>query len=251
MPTERIPGKPSTRRYTPAEKEQAVRLVRTLRAELGTEHGTIQVVAAQLGYGVESVRSWVRQADIDDGQKPGVTTAGAQRIKTHEQRNVLAKVPTHAQADVKGDYWVIIDPIEGDGPKALAEGRRRARRSIGKWKPLYPSAVACVEENLEASLVYLAFSTEHHKRIQHSNLIERTFGETRRRVKVIGRLRASRAASASSGRCSIAPQRAGRRSRCRSRPSGSSRTCEVSCSKRRAAARRGRGGDHRDCYSRA
>ena len=87
MPTERIPGKPSTRRYTPAEKEQAVRLVRQLRAEIGTEHGTIQRVAAQLGYGVESVRSWVRQADIDDGQKPGVTTAEAEKIKALEQEN--------------------------------------------------------------------------------------------------------------------------------------------------------------------
>jgi hypothetical protein len=36
MPTERIPGKPSTRRYTPTEREQAVRLVRQLRKELGT-----------------------------------------------------------------------------------------------------------------------------------------------------------------------------------------------------------------------
>ena len=44
-----------------------MRMVRTLRAELGTEHGTVQRVARQLGYGVESVRSWVRQADIDDG----------------------------------------------------------------------------------------------------------------------------------------------------------------------------------------
>ncbi|NNN14537.1 MAG: transposase [Acidimicrobiaceae bacterium] len=87
MPTERIPGKPSTRRYTPAEKEQAVRLVRQLRAEIGTEHGTIQRVAAQLGYGVESVRSWVRQADIDTGQKPGVSTAEAKKIKALEQEN--------------------------------------------------------------------------------------------------------------------------------------------------------------------
>jgi transposase-like protein len=87
MPTERVPGKPSTRRYTPAEKEQAVRLVRQLRAEIRTEHGTIQRVAAQLGYGVESVRSWVRQADIDDGQKPGVTTAEAEKIKALEQEN--------------------------------------------------------------------------------------------------------------------------------------------------------------------
>jgi transposase-like protein len=40
----------------------------------------------------------------------------------------------------------------------------------------------------QPQLVYLRFPAEHHKRIRHSNLIERTFGETRRRVKVIGRL---------------------------------------------------------------
>ena len=87
MPTERIPGKPSTRRYTPDEKEQAVRLVRQLRAELGTEQGTIRRVARQLGYGVESVRAWVRQADVDGGLKPGTTTEDAKRIKELEQEN--------------------------------------------------------------------------------------------------------------------------------------------------------------------
>jgi transposase-like protein len=60
-------------------------MVRTLRAELGTEHGTVNRVARQLGYGVESVRSWVRQADIDDGYAPGVSTAEAQRVKELEQ----------------------------------------------------------------------------------------------------------------------------------------------------------------------
>jgi transposase len=87
MPHERIPGKPSTRRYTPAEKAQAVRLVRKLRDELGTEHGTVQRVAEQLGYGVESVRAWVHQADIDEGAKPGVTSEQAERIKALEQEN--------------------------------------------------------------------------------------------------------------------------------------------------------------------
>jgi transposase len=85
MPGEKTPGKPTTRRYTDAEKAQAVRLVRQLRQELGTDHGTIQRVARQLGYGVESVRSWVRQADVDDGVTVGTTTAEAERIKALEQ----------------------------------------------------------------------------------------------------------------------------------------------------------------------
>jgi hypothetical protein len=89
---------------------------------------------------------------------------------------------------VKRDYWAIFDNIEQDGQAAVAETRRRAKRFIAKWQPLYPAAVACVADNLDALTVHLLFPAEHRKRIRHSNLIERTFGETRRRVKVIGRL---------------------------------------------------------------
>jgi len=78
---------PTHRRYSQHEKDQAVRLVRQLRQELGTKHGTVQRIAGQLGIGVESLRSWVRQADIDDGEQPGVTTAEARRIKELEQEN--------------------------------------------------------------------------------------------------------------------------------------------------------------------
>jgi transposase len=87
MPHELSPGKPNTRRYSEAEKERAVRAVRQLRRELGTDHGTIKRVADQLGIGVESLRSWVRQAEIDDGEKPGLSTEDAERIKRLEQEN--------------------------------------------------------------------------------------------------------------------------------------------------------------------
>ena len=87
MGSEVTPGKPTTRRYTPGEKEQAVRLVRALRAELGNDHGTVQRVARQLGYGIESVRSWVAQADVDAGVVPGTNTADGKRIVALEQEN--------------------------------------------------------------------------------------------------------------------------------------------------------------------
>ena len=87
MPKETTPGKSTTRRYSPEEKAAAVRMVRTLRAELGTDHGTVQRVASQLGYGTESVRVWVRQADIDEGHEPGVSTVDAAKMKRLEQEN--------------------------------------------------------------------------------------------------------------------------------------------------------------------
>ena len=81
------PGKPTTRRYSEAEKERAVRAVRQLRKELGTDHGTVRRVADQLGIGTESLRGWVRQAEIDEGVKPGVTSVEAARVKELEQEN--------------------------------------------------------------------------------------------------------------------------------------------------------------------
>jgi len=83
MPKEKSPGKPTTRRYTDAEKAHAVRLVRQLRKELGSDHGTVQRVADQLGYGVESVRTWVRDADIADG----LAGPDAQRVRELEAEN--------------------------------------------------------------------------------------------------------------------------------------------------------------------
>ena len=80
-------SKPTSRRYSPQEKEQAVRMVRALREELGTSQGTVKRVAEQLGYGVESVRGWVKQADIDGGVTPGTTTGEQARIAELEQEN--------------------------------------------------------------------------------------------------------------------------------------------------------------------
>jgi transposase len=85
MGNERTPGAPTTKRYSEAEKERAVRAVRQLRKELGSDHGTVKRVAEQLGIGVESLRSWVKQAEIDDGVKPGMSTEDAARMKALEQ----------------------------------------------------------------------------------------------------------------------------------------------------------------------
>ncbi len=57
---------PSPRRYPPELKERAVRLVLEAASE-GERHGAVTRIAHQLGIGPESVRQWVRQAEIDQG----------------------------------------------------------------------------------------------------------------------------------------------------------------------------------------
>lgn len=85
MPQERTAGKPTTRRYSDEEKAAAVRMVRALRAETGMTRGAVKRVAKQLGYGTESVRTWVRRADVDEGVTPGVISEETARVKDLEQ----------------------------------------------------------------------------------------------------------------------------------------------------------------------
>ena len=86
MDTEAGPAATS-RRYSAEQKQQAVRMVFALRAELGTSAGTVTRVARQLGYGVESVRKWVAQAEIDAGARVGVSTAESEELKKLRQEN--------------------------------------------------------------------------------------------------------------------------------------------------------------------
>jgi transposase len=55
-------------------KERAVRMVFEVRAETGQKGGAVQRVAGQLGIGIESLRLWVNQAEVDGGHRPGTTT---------------------------------------------------------------------------------------------------------------------------------------------------------------------------------
>jgi transposase len=84
MSDERVVS-PTRRRYTKAQREQAVRLVAQIREETGERHGAVQRVARQLGYGVETVRKWANQADVDAGERPGTTTEDNARIRRLEQ----------------------------------------------------------------------------------------------------------------------------------------------------------------------
>jgi putative transposase len=114
-----------------------------------------------------------------------------QRCLVHRARNVLAKVPAGMQAAVKDAYWKLFDTSDlttGPGPELVKLIGGRIDEFAAKYRATYPAAVKILLTDREGLTAYLRFPAEHHNRVRHSNFIERTFGETRRRVKVIGRL---------------------------------------------------------------
>src|SRR5690349_7122160 len=68
-------------------REQAVRLVREWRVEHDRIDGGLAEVADQLGVHVESIRNWLRQAEVDKGVRPGVKTEERVRVKELEREN--------------------------------------------------------------------------------------------------------------------------------------------------------------------
>jgi transposase len=64
-----------------------VRLVFEIAAEQGQRHGAVTRVARQLGIGEESLRKWVHQAEVDRGERGGLTTEERTRLKELEREN--------------------------------------------------------------------------------------------------------------------------------------------------------------------
>jgi transposase-like protein len=120
----------------------------------------------------------------------GFSRSLRQRCLIHRGRNLLAKVPAHAQDEMKKAYWAMFDMPDDVKPGQRAEtlAQQRIDAFASTYAKVYPAAVRCLLDDRQALTVYLRFPAEHWHRIRHSNFIERTFGETRRRVKVIGRL---------------------------------------------------------------
>ena len=75
------------RKYPDELRERAVRLVLDVKGDAGSVSAACTRGGEQLGIKTDTLRGWVKQAEIDAGTRPGVSTADSARIKALEKEN--------------------------------------------------------------------------------------------------------------------------------------------------------------------
>jgi putative transposase len=123
---------------------------------------------------------------VSDGA-PGVIRAieecfprsARQRCLAHKSRNLQSKVPE--------DQWPEFKARAAACYQAPSPALARVLRDdiVTTYGKDLPSAVACLEDDFEACIAHLRFPLGHRRAIRTTNLLERLFGEERRRTKVI------------------------------------------------------------------
>jgi putative transposase len=128
-------------------------------------------------------------SDAHPGLKAAIAAvlpgAAWQRCRVHRWRNVAGKLPKNdAQLHerVEAAFWTALDEAT-----SATEGEARLRQLVSELERSYPSAAACLAEDLPALCVHLAYPLRLRRRLRSTNLLERSLEEVKRRTKVIGR----------------------------------------------------------------
>ena len=74
-------------KYVDETSARAVRLVLDHRSEYPSEWKAILAVSSRLGMTAETLRNWIRQREIDDGQRDGISTETAAELRALKKRN--------------------------------------------------------------------------------------------------------------------------------------------------------------------
>ncbi len=74
-------------RYSPEVRERAVRMVFDHQREYPSQWQAVVSIATKIGCTAETLRRWVRRAEVDSGRREGVTSYERSRIKELEREN--------------------------------------------------------------------------------------------------------------------------------------------------------------------
>jgi len=128
--------------------------------------------------GVQHVDLWITdglQAMLN-ALKTKFSGSQRQRCVKHKMENILSYIPDkqrdHVQPELKAIFY----------QDSRQQADQQVAAFIEKYEPIYSTAVACLQRDLEACLTFYAFPKAHWKTIRTTNVIERLFGEVKKRT---------------------------------------------------------------------
>jgi len=127
--------------------------------------------------GVKEIGLWVSDGNQStlNAIASKVPSSARQRWVVHKMENVLRYVPNKQREQIEPELKALF----------YQKNREAADQAVAafieKYQKSYPTAMACLQRDLEACLTFYSFSKEHWKTIRTNNIIERLFGEVKRR----------------------------------------------------------------------
>jgi len=127
--------------------------------------------------GVKAIDQWIS----DGGQamlnaiETKFPSSKRQRCVMHKMENVLRYVPAKQRDQVEPELKALFYQ------RGRTEAGQAVAAFIEKYQAIYPTAIECLQRDLDACLTFYAFPKEHWKTIRTNNVIERLFGEVKRR----------------------------------------------------------------------
>lgn len=127
--------------------------------------------------GVKEIGLWVSDGNQAMLNAINLKFAASQRQRCvmHKMENVLSYVPQKQREQIEPELKALFYQ------KGRQEADQAVAAFIGKYQKIYPTAVECLQRDLEACLTFYSFPKEHWKTIRTNNVIERLFGEVKRR----------------------------------------------------------------------
>ena len=77
----------TSKRYSPEIRERAVRLVNDHQADYESQWAAIISIASKIGCSAETLRKWLRQSEIEQGKRGGLSRPDQERLKELEREN--------------------------------------------------------------------------------------------------------------------------------------------------------------------
>src|SRR2546429_2794614 len=108
---------PAPKKYPDEMRDRAIRLVLDIAEDAGSITAACRRIGEQLGINSDTLRGWVKQAQVDAGLRPGTATADAARVRQLERENAELRRANAILRTASAFFAAELDRHQPRGPR--------------------------------------------------------------------------------------------------------------------------------------